>query len=259
MGVGQASNAPPEAVTTDNNVTAASNPPLGPEPAQASNHSSVTQDNSVRTIAAPSAASNATIVAGKKGRSKSVRTNATTIAGKKASKPRGAPSVAPTIGPNVAPTTAPSVAPIAAPKLEGVAHPNVAPTAASSHVTAASTRTEQIHILQNIHNTTMYMQEKCGPPLPPNLVETNNILRDLMGIAEQVTAGKQYDWKKVAQQLGLIQGEGYMNFMNSIDEAKKICGFNESAQDAAPAAPAEEGGTQQSEVGSTHIEFNKQK
>ncbi|KAJ1390501.1 hypothetical protein SESBI_37402 [Sesbania bispinosa] len=236
------SNAPPEAVNTENNGPAASNPPPGPEPAQASTHPSVTQDNFVRTNAAPSAASNATTAA-------------------------GAPSVAPTVAPNVAPTAAPSVAPTAAPNLEVVAHPNVAPTAhpnvaptaASSHVTAASTRTEQIHVLKNIHNTTMYMQEKCGPPLPPTLVETNNILRELMGIAEQVTAGKQYDWKKVAQQLGLTQVEGYMNFMNSIDEAKKICGFNESAQAAAPAAPAEEGGTQQSEVGSTHMEFNKQK
>ncbi|KAJ1424456.1 valine--tRNA ligase [Sesbania bispinosa] len=65
--------------------------------------------------------------------------------------------------------------------------------------------------------------------------------------------------KKIAQQLGLTHDEGYMNFMNSIDEAKKICGFNGSAQDAAAAAPTEEHGTQQSEVGSTQMDFNKQK
>ncbi|KAJ1426467.1 hypothetical protein SESBI_10210, partial [Sesbania bispinosa] len=55
-----------------------------------------------------------------------------------------------------------------------------------------------------------------------------------------------YDWKKVAQQLGLTQDEGYMGFMEQVEEAKNFCqpqeGTPTTANDNSPAA-TKEGGT----------------
>ncbi|KAJ1439968.1 hypothetical protein SESBI_02197 [Sesbania bispinosa] len=132
-------------------------------------------------------------------------------------------------------------------------------------VPAQSTASEQFQILQNIHNTVQFMQKSTGQALPPSLVETNNILRELMVIAKKITFGKECVWKLVAQQLGLTQNEGYMNFMNQIDEAKKYCAINDTTQPAAtndttqPVAAADVVGTQHSEVASTQMGINKQK
>ncbi|KAJ1384877.1 hypothetical protein SESBI_42140 [Sesbania bispinosa] len=66
-----------------------------------------------------------------------------------------------------------------------------------------------------------------GTQLPPYLKEANNILHNLMVVAQEVTSAKAYDWKKVASQLGLSDNEPYMNFMNQVDEAKNLCGFQD--------------------------------
>ncbi|KAJ1380075.1 ABC transporter ATP-binding protein [Sesbania bispinosa] len=99
--------------------------------------------------------------------------------------------------------------------------PTTLPGPDSTNVTASlvqSTTSERIQLLQNIHNTTLFMQESSGQALPPTLVETNNIIRELM------------------------------------DEAKKFYAINDTTQTA-----AEGGGTQHSEVASTHMGINNQK
>ncbi|KAJ1437090.1 Zinc finger, CCHC-type superfamily [Sesbania bispinosa] len=139
-------------------------------------------------------------------------------------------------------------------------------------VPSQSPANEQIKILQNTHNTFQFIQQGTGQDLPPSMVETNNILRDLLVVANKVTYGKEYDWKLVAQQLGLTQIEGYMNFMQQIDEAKKYCATTDPAQLAAtnnPAQPAAANdtpqpdaanvGTQHSEVGSTQMGIKRHK
>ncbi|KAJ1400768.1 hypothetical protein SESBI_29311 [Sesbania bispinosa] len=89
------------------------------------------------------------------------------------------------------------------------------------------TASEQIGVLKNVHQTTMIMQQLQGNQLPPYLKEANNILHNLMVVAQEVTSAKAYDWKKVASQLGLSDNEPYMNFMNQVDEAKNFCGFQD--------------------------------
>ncbi|KAJ1384799.1 Zinc finger, CCHC-type [Sesbania bispinosa] len=132
-------------------------------------------------------------------------------------------------------------------------------------VPSQSTSNEQIKILQNTHNTFQFIQQGTGQDLPPSMVETNNILRDLLVVANKVTSGKEYDWKLVAQQLGLTQIEGYMNFMQQIDEAKKYCATTDPAQLAAandtpqPDAAAADVRTQHSEVGSTQMGIKRHK
>ncbi|KAJ1387004.1 hypothetical protein SESBI_40318 [Sesbania bispinosa] len=115
------------------------------------------------------------------------------------------------------------------------------------------------------------------------MIETNNILRDLLVVANKVTSGKEYDWKLVAQQLGLTQIEGYMNFMQQTDEAKNYCATTDPAQPAATNDPVEPAatndtvhaaasndtpqpdaatdvvGTQYSEVGSTQMGIKRHK
>ncbi|KAJ1412281.1 Zinc finger, CCHC-type [Sesbania bispinosa] len=141
-------------------------------------------------------------------------------------------------------------------------------------VPSQSTANEQIQILQNTHNTFQFMKQSTGQALPPSMVEANNILRDLLVVANKVTSGKEYDWKLVAQQLGLTQIEGYMNFMQQIDEAKNYCATTDPAQPVAtndtihaaasndtpqPDAAADVVGTQHSEVGSTQMGIKRQK
>ncbi|KAJ1417991.1 hypothetical protein SESBI_16259 [Sesbania bispinosa] len=108
---------------------------------------------------------------------------------------------------------------------------------------------EQIQILKNAHSTSMYMQSKTNIPLPPALTEANKILQQLMVIAQDVTFGNSYDWKNVANQLGLSKDEGYMNFMTHVEETKKFCAEN-GIQPTAAGGHSEGGGTQ-SEVIST--------
>ncbi|KAJ1391470.1 hypothetical protein SESBI_36579 [Sesbania bispinosa] len=107
--------------------------------------------------------------------------------------------------------------------------------------------TEQIKLLQNVHNTTMYIQQVKGPTLPPQLTEANNILHHLMVIAQEVASSRAYDWRKVATKLGLTQDETYMDYMRQVDEEKKFYGYED------PELPTtnEEGGTQQSDLTST--------
>ncbi|KAJ1421319.1 class I and II aminotransferase [Sesbania bispinosa] len=85
----------------------------------------------------------------------------------------------------------------------------------------------------------MVMQQIRGITLSPNMTEANNMLHHLLVVAQHVTSGKQYNWKKVAAQLGLSQDEGYMNFMQQVDEAKKFCGVRVTDEDDA----GEGGGT----------------
>ncbi|KAJ1378506.1 Transposase, MuDR, plant [Sesbania bispinosa] len=137
-----------------------------------------------------------------------------------------------------------------------------------------STANEQIQILQNTHNIFQFMQQSTDQALPPSMVESNNILGDLLVVANKVTSGKEYDWKLVAQKLGLTQIEGYMNFMQQIDEAKNYCATTDPAQPAAtndtihaaasndtpqPDAAADVVGTQHSEVGSTQMGIKRHK
>ncbi|KAJ1415929.1 Transposase, MuDR, plant [Sesbania bispinosa] len=125
--------------------------------------------------------------------------------------------------------------------------PNSAhPIGSHTYTTNTSNPLEQIQILKNAHNTTMYMQSKTNIPLPPALTEANKILQQLMVIAQDVTFGNSYDWKNVANQLGQSKNEGYMNFMTHVEEAKKFCAENGFE----PTAATEGGGTQ-SEVNST--------
>ncbi|KAJ1397534.1 Zinc finger, CCHC-type superfamily [Sesbania bispinosa] len=91
-----------------------------------------------------------------------------------------------------------------------------------------------IEALKNAHNMTMLSCAITEVPMPPKLVEANNILHDLM----EVTSGNNYDWRRVAEQLGLTQDEGYMGFMEQMN-------VNQTTAN-------EEGGTQQSEVTSTN-------
>ncbi|KAJ1429206.1 hypothetical protein SESBI_08562 [Sesbania bispinosa] len=111
------------------------------------------------------------------------------------------------------------------------------------------TALEQIGVLKNVHQTIMIMQQLQGNQLPPYLKEANNILHNLMVVAQEVTSAKAYDWKKVASQLGLSDNEPYMNFMNQVDEAKNFCGFQDydctTTNDGT-------GGTQTSDVTTTN-------
>ncbi|KAJ1379561.1 heme-binding domain protein [Sesbania bispinosa] len=64
------------------------------------------------------------------------------------------------------------------------------------------------------------------PTVPTqSTAKTNNILSELMVIANKVTSGKEYDWKLVAQQLGLTQVEGM--------KLKKYCATNDPTKPAA--------------------------
>ncbi|KAJ1379451.1 hypothetical protein SESBI_46883 [Sesbania bispinosa] len=67
--------------------------------------------------------------------------------------------------------------------------------------------------------------------------------------AQEVTSAKAYDWKKVASQLGLSDNEPYMNFMNQVDEAKNLCGFQD--YDCTTICDGS-GGTQTSDVTTTN-------
>ncbi|KAJ1396067.1 hypothetical protein SESBI_32897 [Sesbania bispinosa] len=73
---------------------------------------------------------------------------------------------------------------------------------------------EHIGILRNAHNASMYIM---------------------------VISGKQYDWLKVAKQLGFTNIQAYMTFMQKVDEAKKMC-----APVIAAAGDCEGEGTQES-------------
>ncbi|KAJ1434383.1 hypothetical protein SESBI_05526 [Sesbania bispinosa] len=53
--------------------------------------------------------------------------------------------------------------------------------------------------------------------MPPKLVEANNILHELLGVAQEVTSGNNNDWRRAAEQLGLTQDEGYMGFMEQVN------------------------------------------
>ncbi|KAJ1434262.1 hypothetical protein SESBI_05611 [Sesbania bispinosa] len=110
------------------------------------------------------------------------------------------------------------------------------------------TTSDQIRLLKNVHQTTMYMQQLQGTQLPPYLKEANNILHNLMVVAQEVTSAKAYDWKKVASQLGLSDNEPYMNFINQ-DEAKNLCGFQD--YDCTTTCDGS-GGTQTSDVTTTN-------
>ncbi|KAJ1384226.1 lipid storage droplets surface-binding protein 2-like [Sesbania bispinosa] len=82
----------------------------------------------------------------------------------------------------------------------------------------------------------------------PTLTKANSILHHLMVIAQQVTSGTQYNWRRVAGQLGLSQNETYMNYMHQVEKAKNFYGIEDiNTQEG-------EGGTQQSGVTSTHKE-----
>ncbi|KAJ1396069.1 nitrogen regulation protein N [Sesbania bispinosa] len=82
-----------------------------------------------------------------------------------------------------------------------------------------------------------------SPSLPTNLVDANNIIQELLNVAREVTSCKQYDWLKVAKQLGFTKIQAYMTFMQKVDEAKKMC-----APVIAVGGDCEGEGTQESEV-----------
>ncbi|KAJ1404180.1 hypothetical protein SESBI_26777 [Sesbania bispinosa] len=69
-----------------------------------------------------------------------------------------------------------------------------------------------IEALKNAHNMTMLSRAITKVPMPQKLVDANNILHDLM----EVTSGNNYDWRRVAEQLGLTQDEGYMGFIEQV-------------------------------------------
>ncbi|KAJ1443131.1 Zinc finger, CCHC-type superfamily [Sesbania bispinosa] len=108
----------------------------------------------------------------------------------------------------------------------------------------------QLTVLQNAFDTTMFMMSHCNATtLPPNLVEASNIIKQLLTVAQQVTSGKPYDWKKVASTLGVTHIEPYMTFMESVDNATAMCAPSNTTG-------CEDGGTQQSAV--TNIEYQKE-
>ncbi|KAJ1390287.1 hypothetical protein SESBI_37590 [Sesbania bispinosa] len=95
----------------------------------------------------------------------------------------------------------------------------------------------------------MFMMSHCNAPsLPPNLVEANNIIKELLIVAQQVTSGKHYNWKKVTSTLGVTHIEPYTTFMESVDNATAMCAPSNTTA-------SEDGGKQQSAV--TNIEHHK--
>ncbi|KAJ1390950.1 hypothetical protein SESBI_37052 [Sesbania bispinosa] len=44
---------------------------------------------------------------------------------------------------------------------------------------------QQLQVIKNAHETSMFMMTKCGSPLPPNMVEANKIIQELLDVAKQ--------------------------------------------------------------------------
>ncbi|KAJ1441841.1 Zinc finger, CCHC-type superfamily [Sesbania bispinosa] len=160
--------------------------------------------------------------------------------------PASGPGIVP--NPHAPPTSGPGIVPIL------VAPPASDPANVPIHVAPTAdqlTNPEgQLTVLQNAFDTTMFMMSHCNAPtLPPNLVEASNIIKELLTVAQQVTSGKPYDWKKVANTLGVTHIEPYMTFMESVDNATAMCAPRNTTG-------YEDGGTQQSVV--TNIEHQKE-
>ncbi|KAJ1434381.1 Zinc finger, CCHC-type superfamily [Sesbania bispinosa] len=105
-----------------------------------------------------------------------------------------------------------------------------------------------IEALKNAHNMTKLSYAITKVSMPPKLVEANNIFHELLGVAQEVTSGNNYDWRRVVEQLGLTQDEGYMGFMEQMEATKISC----HSQNVNQTTANEEGGTQQNEVTSTN-------
>ncbi|KAJ1438720.1 hypothetical protein SESBI_02990 [Sesbania bispinosa] len=131
--------------------------------------------------------------------------------------------------------------PIAPPTETGGESVQKNPTPAEATGSQTYNRVQQLQVIKNAHETSMFMMSKCGSP---NMVEANKIVQELLSVAQKVISGSQYDWMEVATTLGMTHNEQYMNFMRTVDEAKQSMGVN-------IAASSDAGGTQHSEVTQT--------